>query len=208
MTTNIGIVSDEITRDFAEALRIGTSLGIRRYEIRPGIVATDMTGPVKEKYDRLIAEGLTPIRRWGAPEDVGKAVVAIAETLRRLLRNIHLLKGIRRNQPISPHPQTPSTWTSTGTLFQPHWKLDGGRDAASPSIRQPSTRLSHSVTMIVISRRARWTPRQKCCPRPKASSRSMGRFQTKSSGLAYSRPCSKTVSAAARGCHPTVDRIA
>jgi 3-oxoacyl-[acyl-carrier protein] reductase len=53
--------------------------GIRVYEIRPGIVATDMTGPVKEKYDRLIAEGLTPIRRWGAPEDVGKAVVAIAD---------------------------------------------------------------------------------------------------------------------------------
>jgi len=55
--------------------------GIRVYEIRPGIVATDMTGPVKEKYDRLIAEGLTPIKRWGAPEDVGKAVVAIAEGL-------------------------------------------------------------------------------------------------------------------------------
>jgi NAD(P)-dependent dehydrogenase (short-subunit alcohol dehydrogenase family) len=55
--------------------------GIRVYEIRPGIVATDMTGPVKEKYDRLIAEGLTPIKRWGLPEDVGKAVVAIAEGL-------------------------------------------------------------------------------------------------------------------------------
>ena len=52
--------------------------GIRVYEIRPGIVATDMTRPVKEKYDRLIADGLTPIKRWGAPEDVGKAVVAIA----------------------------------------------------------------------------------------------------------------------------------
>ncbi len=52
--------------------------GIGVYEIRPGIVATDMTGPVKEKYDRLIAEGLTPIARWGTPEDVGRAVVAIA----------------------------------------------------------------------------------------------------------------------------------
>src|SRR6266550_2501490 len=52
--------------------------GIRVYEIRPGIIATDMTGPVKEKYDRLIADGLTPIKRWGTPEDVGKAVVAIA----------------------------------------------------------------------------------------------------------------------------------
>jgi NAD(P)-dependent dehydrogenase (short-subunit alcohol dehydrogenase family) len=38
-----------------------------------------MTDPVKEKYDRLIAEGLTPIARWGTPEDVGQAVVAIAE---------------------------------------------------------------------------------------------------------------------------------
>ncbi len=53
--------------------------GIGVYEIRPGIVATDMTGPVKEKYDRMIAGGLTPIARWGAPEDVGRAVVAIAQ---------------------------------------------------------------------------------------------------------------------------------
>src|SRR5437764_9739203 len=49
--------------------------GINVYEIRPGIIATDMTGPVKEKYDQLIGEGLTPIKRWGKPEDVGKAVV-------------------------------------------------------------------------------------------------------------------------------------
>jgi NAD(P)-dependent dehydrogenase (short-subunit alcohol dehydrogenase family) len=55
--------------------------GIRVYEIRPGIIATDMTGPVKAKYDRLIADGLTPIKRWGMPEDVGKAVVTIAEGL-------------------------------------------------------------------------------------------------------------------------------
>jgi NAD(P)-dependent dehydrogenase (short-subunit alcohol dehydrogenase family) len=53
--------------------------GIGVYEIRPGIIATDMTGPVKEKYDTLIAQGLTPIRRWGTPEDVGKAVAAIAQ---------------------------------------------------------------------------------------------------------------------------------
>jgi NAD(P)-dependent dehydrogenase (short-subunit alcohol dehydrogenase family) len=51
---------------------------INVYEIRPGVIATDMTAPVKEKYDRLIAEGLTPIKRWGQPEDVAKAVVAIA----------------------------------------------------------------------------------------------------------------------------------
>lgn len=52
--------------------------GIRVYEIRPGVIATDMTGPVKEKYDTLIAEGLSPIKRWGKPEDIGRAVTAIA----------------------------------------------------------------------------------------------------------------------------------
>ncbi len=55
--------------------------GINVYEIRPGIIATDMTGPLKEKYDKLIGEGLTPIKRWGTPEDVGKAVAAIAQDL-------------------------------------------------------------------------------------------------------------------------------
>jgi NAD(P)-dependent dehydrogenase (short-subunit alcohol dehydrogenase family) len=53
--------------------------GINVYEIRPGIVLTDMTGPVKEKYDGMISEGLTPLARWGTPEDVGRAVAAIAE---------------------------------------------------------------------------------------------------------------------------------
>ncbi len=55
--------------------------GINVYEIRPGIIATDMTGGVKEKYDKLIAEGLTPIERWGTAEDIGRAVVAIAQDL-------------------------------------------------------------------------------------------------------------------------------
>lgn len=55
--------------------------GINVYEIRPGVIATDMTGPVKEKYDKLIAEGLTPIKRWGQPEDIGRAVAAIARDL-------------------------------------------------------------------------------------------------------------------------------
>ncbi|NEE03442.1 3-ketoacyl-ACP reductase [Phytoactinopolyspora halotolerans] len=56
--------------------------GINVYEIRPGIIATDMTGAVKEKYDKLILEdGITPIRRWGQPEDIGKAVVAVATDL-------------------------------------------------------------------------------------------------------------------------------
>lgn len=52
--------------------------GINVYEIRPGVIATDMTAGVKEKYDRLIGDGLTPIKRWGTPEDVAHAVVAIA----------------------------------------------------------------------------------------------------------------------------------
>lgn len=55
--------------------------GINVYEIRPGVIATDMTGPVKEKYDKLIADGLTPIKRWGVPADIGKAVAAIAQDL-------------------------------------------------------------------------------------------------------------------------------
>jgi 3-oxoacyl-[acyl-carrier protein] reductase len=55
--------------------------GINVYEIRPGIIATDMTSPVKAKYDQLISEGLTPIKRWGTPEDVGKAVAAVAQDL-------------------------------------------------------------------------------------------------------------------------------
>lgn len=56
--------------------------GINTYEIRPGVIATDMTGGVKAKYDKLILEdqpGITPIRRWGQPEDIGRAVRAIAE---------------------------------------------------------------------------------------------------------------------------------
>jgi 3-oxoacyl-[acyl-carrier protein] reductase len=53
--------------------------GINVYEVRPGIIATDMTSTVTEKYDALIAEGLTPIRRWGQPDDVARAVVALAE---------------------------------------------------------------------------------------------------------------------------------
>lgn len=52
--------------------------GINVYEVRPGVIATDMTGPVRDRYDKLIAEGLTPIKRWGVPEDIGRAVAAIA----------------------------------------------------------------------------------------------------------------------------------
>jgi NAD(P)-dependent dehydrogenase (short-subunit alcohol dehydrogenase family) len=63
---------------FADRL---SEFGIGVYEIRPGVIKTDMTGLVKEKYDQLISDGLTPIKRWGEPVDVAKAVVAIAEGL-------------------------------------------------------------------------------------------------------------------------------
>jgi NAD(P)-dependent dehydrogenase (short-subunit alcohol dehydrogenase family) len=49
------------------------------YEVRPGVTKTDMTSGVAEKYDKLIADGLCVTRRWGAPEDVGLAVQALAE---------------------------------------------------------------------------------------------------------------------------------
>ncbi len=48
-------------------------------EIRPGIIETDMTSKVKEKYEKLIDGGLTPIKRMGTPEDIGKCVLSIAE---------------------------------------------------------------------------------------------------------------------------------
>jgi NAD(P)-dependent dehydrogenase (short-subunit alcohol dehydrogenase family) len=51
--------------------------GIDVYEVRPGVIRTDMTAAVQDKYDRLIAEGLTLQPRWGTPEDVGKAVAAL-----------------------------------------------------------------------------------------------------------------------------------
>jgi NAD(P)-dependent dehydrogenase (short-subunit alcohol dehydrogenase family) len=51
--------------------------GVQVLELRPGIMATDMTAGVKAKYDALIADGLVPQRRWGTPEDVGRAVRAI-----------------------------------------------------------------------------------------------------------------------------------
>jgi len=55
--------------------------GIGVFEIQPGVIATDMTGGVKEKYDQLFANGLAPINRWGQPSDIGKAVVAVARGL-------------------------------------------------------------------------------------------------------------------------------
>jgi NAD(P)-dependent dehydrogenase (short-subunit alcohol dehydrogenase family) len=52
--------------------------GIPVYEVRPGIVATDMTSAVKESYDARIAQGLVPEGRWGHPDDVGRVVAALA----------------------------------------------------------------------------------------------------------------------------------
>lgn len=52
--------------------------GIGVYEVRPGVIRTDMTSGVTEKYDKLIAEGLTAEPRWGEPSDVGKAVATLA----------------------------------------------------------------------------------------------------------------------------------
>jgi len=65
-----------MTKIYADRL---SEYGINVYEIRPGIILTPMTEPVKEKYDRFISEGITPIKRWGKPGDVAKAVAAIAK---------------------------------------------------------------------------------------------------------------------------------
>lgn len=65
-----------ITKLFADRL---ASEGITVNEICPGIIATGMTAAVREKYDNLIAGGLVPLGRWGQPEDIAKAVVALCD---------------------------------------------------------------------------------------------------------------------------------
>lgn len=65
-----------ITKLFADRL---ASEGITVNEICPGIIATGMTATVKEKYDDLIAGGLVPLVRWGTPDDIAKAVVALCD---------------------------------------------------------------------------------------------------------------------------------
>ena len=64
-----------ITKLFAARL---AEHGVSVIEIRPGIIETDMTSKVKEKYEKLIADGITPINRMGQPEDVAKCVRAVA----------------------------------------------------------------------------------------------------------------------------------
>lgn len=60
------------------AVRLG-EFNIPVFEVRPGIISTDMTSGVKEKYDALIEKGLTVQKRWGYPEDVGRVVNALAQ---------------------------------------------------------------------------------------------------------------------------------
>ena len=64
-----------ITKLFASRL---AEYGVSVIEIRPGIIETDMTAKVKEKYEKLINEGITPIKRMGHPEDIAKCVLSVA----------------------------------------------------------------------------------------------------------------------------------
>ncbi len=59
------------------AIRLA-EFGIQVFEVRPGIITTDMTAPVRDKYDKLLAEGLTVEPRWGTPADIGRAVAWLA----------------------------------------------------------------------------------------------------------------------------------
>ena len=67
-----------VTKLFADRL---AEEGISVFEVRPGIIMTDMTAVVKEKYEKLISEGVTPIRRFGQPEDVANCVSAACSGL-------------------------------------------------------------------------------------------------------------------------------
>jgi 3-oxoacyl-[acyl-carrier protein] reductase len=60
---------------FADRL---AEFGINVYEVRPGIIKTDMTAPVEQQYEARLADGLVPQKRWGLPEDVGRGVAALA----------------------------------------------------------------------------------------------------------------------------------
>jgi NAD(P)-dependent dehydrogenase (short-subunit alcohol dehydrogenase family) len=67
-----------MTKLYADRL---AEFNIPVYEIQPGIIKTPMTEPVKTKYDKLFAEGITPLSHWGMPEDIAKAVSAIVQGL-------------------------------------------------------------------------------------------------------------------------------
>ena len=66
------------TKLFADRL---AEFGIPVFEVRPGIILTDMTAAVKEKYEKMIADGITPIKRFGYPEDVANCVMAACSGL-------------------------------------------------------------------------------------------------------------------------------
>ena len=94
--------------------------GIRCYELRPGIMRTDMTKSVREQYDRRIADGLVPIRRWGEPEDVGRAVAMLAVGRTRVLDRRGGARGRRVAHPDAlgilvdaPRPELLSLNTAT-----------------------------------------------------------------------------------------------
>ena len=64
-----------MTKLYAARLAVA-EIGV--FEIRPGIIQTDMTAVAKDRYDKLIADGVTPIRRWGEPRDIARVAVALA----------------------------------------------------------------------------------------------------------------------------------
>lgn len=64
-----------VTLLFADRL---AEYGIPVFEVRPGIIRTDMTATVRDKYEKMIAEGVTPIRRFGLPSDVANCVSVLA----------------------------------------------------------------------------------------------------------------------------------
>jgi NAD(P)-dependent dehydrogenase (short-subunit alcohol dehydrogenase family) len=68
--------------------------GVSVYEVRPGVIRTDMTVGVTEKYEKLIADGLTIDRRWGTPEDVGRAVASLVRgEFRYATGNVIMIDG-------------------------------------------------------------------------------------------------------------------
>lgn len=87
--TSVSAVSASVNRGEYCVSKAGASMAARLfaarlaedqipvYEVRPGIIATDMTAAVKDTYDRRIADGLVPERRWGQPEDIGRIVAAL-----------------------------------------------------------------------------------------------------------------------------------
>ena len=82
-----------VTKLFADRL---CEAGIPVFEIRPGIIETDMTAVVHEKYERLIADGITPIRRFGKPDDIAKMVVAACSGLLDFTSSQVLNADVRR----------------------------------------------------------------------------------------------------------------